>query len=223
MRPTFQLADGTAYRATLRTADSPAVPLAPSLGVRALAYGALPSGVRPSALAFGHPSLPLHVSLDPRPDPASGLPQLRDWSRFEARAPDEPFDVDGGRVTIWVDRIEWPQITLAVRNDGPRPFPIYADHRLRALAFTSSGGLVPLEAVSLDILTTGVPSGGAARYSFRAASAAPPGDARLLVAVAKELTSERDVQGLAVYALDRQLTKEARVESKTAFQFLRSS
>jgi hypothetical protein len=204
LRPGLQLADGRTYRAALRTAGSPAVPVPPGLGVRAIAYGRLPPEAWPSRVIFAganiNPSVPSEASFAP----SGAAPVLSGWSRAEARPLGGSFQVADGQVAVWAERVDWPDIVLAVRNDGPRRFAIYADHMLHATLVGPDGSLLPTEPLSVALLTLGVHSGELARYAFRGRPASqPPAGARLMVAVYKDLKSEGDLQGLALYALDR--------------------
>src|SRR6266487_3600665 len=119
--------------------------LTPGLGVRAIAYGPLPPEGRPSRVIFAganfNPSVPSEAS-----SARSGAPAvLSGWSRAEVRPLGSPFQVADEQVTAWVERVDWPDVVLAVRNDGPRRFPIYADHMLHAALVGPDGSLLPAE------------------------------------------------------------------------------
>jgi hypothetical protein len=204
LRPALQLADGRTYRGILRTAGSPAMPVPPGLGVRAIVYGQLPPEARPSRLVFEGANINPSVPAEASPARSGAAPLLSGWSRAEARPLGSSFQIADGQVVVWAERVDWPDVVLAVRNDGPRRFPIYADHMLHAALVGPDGTLLPLEPLSVDPLTLGVRSGELAHYVFRGPPASQsPADATLMVAVYKDLKSEGDLQGLAVYALER--------------------
>ena len=204
LQPGLGLVDGSAYRATLRTGASPGLPLPPGLGMRALVYAPLPDGGQVRALTFLGSGLPTTLRLDVQAAPDPAQPTVLRWSRADARALGDPFEISARGVTVWAESVAWPEVVLAVRNVGGDPgrFPIFADHMLHAAVFGADGTLIPLEPASVAPVTVGVKNGETQQYAFRSrTNRAAPDDAQLMVAVYRELHSERDLQGLGVYAL----------------------
>jgi hypothetical protein len=199
-RARFQAADGRAYRATLRTAGSPGVLLAPGLAARALVYGNLPAGSAPAKLLFGHADLPDEVSLEVSAEMASSLPRVANWQALEARRLGARFEPGERGITAWVEALNWPEVVVAVHNDSPRPFLSYADHTLHVALYGSDGTLVDTEPAAIDLATVPVESQSITRYRFAAPAGTPlPPEAKILVASYRELQARADVQGMAIY------------------------